>query len=308
MKKHSFCLFYLLLLSCFLVTTVLSQSVPDTLRLFHIGNSFSGNATRYLPQLAKDGGHYVIIGRAELGSCSFQRHWSMVEAFESNPEDPLGKQYKGKSLKMLLTEEPWDVISIQQNSMNSSDYGSYMPYAGTLYEYVKAICPKARIVIMQTWAYRSDAKTYGRVAENTFAQSQKEMWQASRSAYLQLSKELNIPIVPIGDAFWSVDSDKKWGYKIDKSFDWDHPQQPDLPDQTHSLHGGYHWDKEGKLSLDANHADEAGCYLAGLVWDAFLFKDPVSKLSFVPEEVSPEFSGYLKKIAKSTVKKNSKTK
>ncbi len=47
----------------------------DTLRLFLIGNSFSQNAARFLPQLAEEGGHPLVIGRAEIGGCTLQKHW-----------------------------------------------------------------------------------------------------------------------------------------------------------------------------------------------------------------------------------------
>jgi hypothetical protein len=42
--------------------------------LFLIGNSFSQNAAKYLPQLAQEGNHPLIIGRAEIGGCSLQKH------------------------------------------------------------------------------------------------------------------------------------------------------------------------------------------------------------------------------------------
>ena len=58
--------FKLLMLIC---VQTFSQNSNKPLRVFLIGNSFSQNATRYLPELAKEGGHQLELGRAELGGC-----------------------------------------------------------------------------------------------------------------------------------------------------------------------------------------------------------------------------------------------
>src|SRR5690606_17067374 len=116
-----------------------------------------------LPDLAKEGGHELVIGRAELGGCSLERHWNHAAAAEADPEDPKGKPYKGKSLKMLLGEGTWDVVTLQQYSLLSGDVNTYRPFAKQLYDYVKKLQPNAEVVFHQTWAYRSDAKAFGKI-------------------------------------------------------------------------------------------------------------------------------------------------
>ena len=88
-----------LLILAFTGGSAQSAGKQDTLRLFLIGNSFSQNAGRYLPQLAEEGNHPLVIGRAEIGGCSLQKHWELAELAERNPEDPRGKAYKGKSFR-----------------------------------------------------------------------------------------------------------------------------------------------------------------------------------------------------------------
>jgi len=75
-----------------------------------------------------------------------------------------------------------------------------------------------------------------------------------------------------------------------------------LPVQVNSLHQGYSWDKNKKLVFDSHHANDAGCYLGGLVWYTYLFEESPVRLKFVPKTVSPDFAVYLKKVAKRTVK------
>lgn len=280
-----------------------SAAHARTVILFLIGNSFSRNATQYLPQLAKEGGHELIIGRAELGGCSLERHWRHAAAFEANPDDANGNPYSGKkSLKALLGENTWDVVTIQQASTYSGDPASYRPYAQNLVHYIKKLQPEAEVVFHQTWAYRSDANYFTRISGDTRAKSQREMWEHSRAAYHTLAKELGLRIIPNGDAFYAVNSDSQWGYKKDPNFDFKKPAAPALPDQTNSLHVGYRWNKaKTKLTFDANHANAAGCYLGALVWYGFLFNESPEKLTFVPPGVSPEFAAHLRKVAWQTV-------
>ena len=293
-----------LLLLCFTVD-VFAQARKDTLRLFIIGNSFSQNASAFLPQMAKEKGKTLIIGRAELGGHSLEQHWNYVEKAEANADDPAGKPYNGKSLKMLLGQGKWDIVTIQQYSYLSADSSSYYPYASKLIAYVKALQPQVRLVVHQTWAYRADAKKFGRIAAGKPATSQQEMWQKSRAAYRLLAKRINARILPVGDAFEAVASDSKYGFKPDLSFNYEHPIAPNLPDQTHSINIGYYWNKE-ELVFDPNHANDAGKYLGGLIWYGILFNDSVKDIRFKPENVSKEFAQYLRQVAARNVGKNSR--
>lgn len=275
----------------------------DTLRLFLIGNSFSQNAARYLPRLAAEGGHPLVIGRAELGGCSLQKHWELAELSESNPADPKGRPYNGKSLRMLLSEGTWNLVTLQQYSLYSGNLETFRPYALKLYRFIKSVQPGARVVLHQTWAYRSDSKDFARVTNSRSAKDHTEMWQASRNAYRTMAAELETEVIPVGDAFHRVESDRRHGFRHDLEYDYLNPVYPALPDQRNSLHQGYTWDKNKKLNFDSHHANDAGCYLGGLIWYACLFKESPADLKFRPETVSPDFAAYLKKVASKTVKK-----
>ena len=292
-----------ILIFYFIVQLASAQKQP--LRLFLIGNSFSQNATQFLPELSKEGGHELIIGRAELGGCSLQRHWEHAAAVEANPEDEKGKPYKGKSLKMLLSEGTWDVITLQQYSKISTDLSTYEPYATKLYEYVHKLQPNARIVFHQTWAYRSDSNDFGQLTEGGEAKNEQEMWGKSRAAYRITADKLNTVVIPTGDAFWKMNARSKWAYHRDNNFDFKNPVQSALPNQTHSLHVGYSWNKV-KMGFDSHHASPAGCYLGALVWYSFLFEESPTKLTFRPESVPADFAKQLRKTAWATVKKELK--
>jgi hypothetical protein len=293
-----------LLLICFIASLSFGQSKDKKLRVFVIGNSFSNNATTFLPQMAAAHGVTLEMGRAELGGCSLQTHWEIVEAYEANPNDPKGKRYNGKSLKMMFTEGKWDVVTIQQYSFLSSDVSSYRPYAKKLVEYIRAIQPGVKIVLHQTWAYRSDAKLFGKVNKNNNAKTAKEMWEKSRESYHTIAAEVGADgIIPTGNAFWDISSDEKWKFKKDTSIDTSTFINPQVINELNTLHVGYRWFK-GEVATDYRHASNAGCYLAGLVWFGYLFGIDPQKVVFQPAQMSEDFARRLKLAAAIALKQN----
>ncbi len=306
-KRFSTSLLALVLL--FLSNAIFAQNsdANKKLRLFIIGNSFSQNATAYLPDIAKEANVSLSIGRAELGGCTLERHWKHAEKAEANSDDKEGKPYKGKSLRMLLSEGTWDVVTIQQASIYSVDVNTYRPYAKKLYDYIKSIQPNAKIVMHQTWAYRWDAKTFKKEDRSPLVKDDKVMWQNSRAAYHTIAKELGVQIMPVGDAFRKLVSNSKFAYQQDANFNFAKPAYPKVPVQTNSLHGGYFWSNK-KFTHDANHANDAGKFLGALVWYASLFHGSPEDIKFVPEKVSPELAVQLKKVAAQVVKGKNKIK
>lgn len=94
-------------------------------------------------------------------------------------------------------------------------------------------------------------------------------------AYRTIATELGVRLIPVGDAFYAADTDVKWGYKPDATFNPKQASAPGLPDQTHSLHIGYKWQMNGQaaptLSMDGHHSSPAGRYLGACVWYEVLF-------------------------------------
>lgn len=267
------------------------------LRILVIGNSFSRNATLYLPQLAEEGGHKLTIQKAEISGGSLQMHWDAVKIAESNADNPKGKPYNGKSLKMLLMMGQFDFVTFQQVSTQSAYLDSYYPFIEELYNYVKKYQPNSKILIHQIWPYRIDAKSFSKITEENRARSSIEMWKKSRAAYHKVARKFNAKIIPSGDAFQAINSSRKWGFIPDESFNFENPEYPQLPNQNHSLNVGYFWDKNKKLQFDPNHASDAGCYLGSLIWYSVLFNESPLNLKFVPPTVSPEFAKQLRNVS-----------
>ena len=273
---------------------------PKTVRLLTIGNSFSGNATHYLGDLAKAGGNVLVHQPMSVGGASMEVHWTKIQANEKDPQDPAGL-YGTKSLSAVLKTDDWDYVTIQQASIKSHDVETYRPFAAQLREYVKTRAPKAELLLHQTWAYRCDDPRFGPKAAKGEPASNEAMYASLSAAYSTIAKELGVRRIPVGDAFHLADSDPAWGYKPDASFEPLKAAAPALPDQTHSLHAGWRWStgKDGKqtLGMDGHHANTAGEYLGACVWYEVLFKESAVGNAFVPKGLAPEDAKYLQDVA-----------
>ncbi len=285
-----------------------AQCGATTVRLLTIGNSFSGNATRYLRQLAEAAGDELILTRADLPGCPMGRHWKAVEAAEADPNSAAGRPYSvtidGKkglhSLKEILVSDKWDVVTIQQASMISTDLSTYRPYARSLRDFVKKNAPQAEVLIHETWTYRVDDPRFA-----TGKDSQAKMYRDLRTAYHTTAKELGVRVIPAGDAVYAAETDPDWAYKP-PAFDKSRLAYPSLPDQKHSMHVGWVWLKDKttgnyKLTMDGHHLSQLGCYLAGCVWFEFLFGENVENNTYIPRGISALDARYLRVLAHKTV-------
>jgi hypothetical protein len=241
------------------------EAPKKQIKLLTIGNSFANDATAYLPAFAKAGGNDLLLFRANLGGCSFERHARHLKAYEANPADPEGSPYlsgyvksavdanapkiasggdeapEGEkapprkiSLKEALESEQWDYVTIQQVSTESFKFQSFEPYAGTIIGYVRKHAPKAKILIHQTWAYREDCPMF----KDGFDQA--KMYDGLVRAYDQLSKKYNLEIIPVGTAMQEARKLPRWTFKYpDANFNYKNPAPGTKPDQTGSLMVGW---------------------------------------------------------------------
>lgn len=176
---------------------------PDTLRILAIGNSFSDDATEYLPGLLEAAGiHNVILGRLYIGGCTLERHCT---EFETDGHEYVYKKsvanewetvkhYKEGSFMDGVGDEPWDIITMQQGSPKSGRWDSYDPWLLRLIEIVRQNCsnPNAAIVWHQTWAYAHD---YENRSFANYTYDQDLMYACIESCVAKLRRDYDIPVV-----------------------------------------------------------------------------------------------------------------
>jgi hypothetical protein len=285
-----------------------AEPAAKTVRLLTVGNSFSRNATRYLDDLAKAGGHSLIHRPIYVGGASLELHAEKAQRHEQDPDDPAGRYANGRSLKQELLDEPWDYVTIQQASIRSHDVDTYRPHAQQLFEAIRRYAPQAEVLVHQTWAYRCDDPRFAvETPEPGEPATQEAMYQGLSHAYRTIAAELGVRMIPVGDAFYQADTDPQRGYRPDGRFDFQSAQAPALPDQTRSLHVGWRWQKRpdgtSTLGMDGRHANQAGEYLGGCVFYEVLLGTSVVSNPFVPEGLEPDYARFLRQVAHEAVGK-----
>ena len=155
---------YLTLATLLLALSLAAQSLP-TLRVLAIGNSFSEDAVeQYLYELGREAGQNLIIGNAYRGGQGLESHWNVVKKGEAAFEyrKVVGGKLtnkKGVVLDSILTNEPWDIITLQQASQLSGVSSSYGNLA-QLKRLVQSYTTNLHVQFMwhMTWAYSEDFK------------------------------------------------------------------------------------------------------------------------------------------------------
>ena len=170
------------------------------MKVLSIGNSFSQDAHRYIHSIAKHNGVDIYTLNLFIGGCSLERHHKNMTEDNTIYETEINGVATGEliSIKDAVLSDDWDYISLQQVSSQSFDYSTYTPYLKDLFDYIKKLCPKAKILIHQTWAYEDGSDLLFNTAHCNTAE---EMYSAARKAYHQCLKDLPFDgIVPSGDA------------------------------------------------------------------------------------------------------------
>lgn len=169
-------------------------------KILCIGNSFSQDASRYVWGIARAAGEAVKIVNLYIGGCDLSRHYrnmlseNHAYAFEINGMTDTKIRI---SLKDALLQENWDVVTFQQQSLMGTDFETFNPYFGELAAYVRKMCPKARIWLLQTWGYEEGSK---KLAATVFP-THKDMFDALKASYVKAKDEIGAyGIIPGGEA------------------------------------------------------------------------------------------------------------
>ena len=130
------------------------------MKILAIGNSFSQDATRYLNGIAKCGGDNITVVNLYIGGCPLSHHYRNM----LSKERAYSLEFNGEStgfyvnLDEALLSRDWDYITLQQVSSSSVNYDTYQPYLDDLSSYVRMCCPKAKVIIHETWSYEDGSE------------------------------------------------------------------------------------------------------------------------------------------------------
>ena len=264
------------------------------LRVLMIGNSFSLSVMRELPNIVDAQDEYALdITSLYIGGCSLQRH---IREYETALDDPTHRPYaldryvtgQGRlkrvraNLIEALDARSYDVITIQQASPQSFSPEGWVPWGDRLVAIVRKKQPRAKLMLHQTWSYRSDAPLLRK-----WQLSQAEMFSRVREVYAERARHFGCGVIPMGDAvrlwreaapvsFRRIPGSKLKEYK-----------RPRAPSYKGDVVGRHYWKRsrksgEYKLLCDTSHLNNDGVYLQGCVWFAALFGADATKIAYRP--------------------------
>ena len=173
----------------------------NTIHVLSIGNSFSEDAQAYLHDLAASQGVSIESANLFIGGCSLERHFRNMHSqrkdymLQINGHRAVGFYV---NLEEALTARSWDYITLQQASPGSHREESYAPYLGELAAYVRRLCPKARILIHQTWGYETGSLRLEQQGYQTFGEMFRQVKLCYEKAALSIGAD---GIIPAGEAF-----------------------------------------------------------------------------------------------------------
>ena len=171
------------------------------MQILAIGNSFSEDAVRYLHGIARKAGDKIKVVNLYIGGCTLEQHFRNMLSEERAYELHVNGERSGfhVSLREALLNRAWDVITLQQGSPKSTKYESYQPYLGELSAYMRRLCPKARQVIHETWAYERDSE---RLTVQMGYEDPKQMTADIVAAYARAAADIGADaIIPSGELF-----------------------------------------------------------------------------------------------------------
>lgn len=236
------------------------------INVLSIGNSFSQDAQRYIHDLAGKEGVEIETVNLAIAGCPLEIHYrNMMGDKRAYMLEINGHMRTGffTSMKEALLARSWDYITIQQASLYSYREDSYEPYLTELSKYIRLMCPKAKLLLHQTWGYESGSE----LGINNGFRNYEEMFSEVKRCYAQAARVIGADgIIPSGTAF------------------------------AYALQNGI-----SKIHRDTYHATlGAGRLILAMLWYGYLTGNDIDRIDFdvLDEPVTPEEY----RIAKTAVK------
>ena len=179
-----------------------------TLSVLAIGNSFSEDILAYVWNIANDLGiSDIYLGNLYGDDLSLADHWEnangdRVEYTYYTNSDGTWVTNPRYRMSTALTSRSWDYVTLQQFSDDSGREETYNEDLLNLVKYVKAACPKSKLVWNMTWAYEDGSDWL----KETAYSDHKSMYLNIASAVMTMidtNSDFDV-IIPVGAAIENV--------------------------------------------------------------------------------------------------------
>ena len=170
-----------------------------TINVLSIGNSFSQDGHKYVHDMARKEGVSIELTNLCISGCPLEIHYRNMMEDKRNYYIQInghGTPFL-TSLKEGLLTKNWDYITLQQGSHLSYVEESYEPYLAELVKYVRLMCPKAKVLLHETWGYETGSDAIINAGFQTF----EEMFAKIKLCYAKAAKDVQFDgVIPSGTA------------------------------------------------------------------------------------------------------------
>jgi hypothetical protein len=146
-----------------------------------------------------------------VGGCELHRHWQYWS--ENDPHYALeinGKWVRNEvTIKEMLEDGTYDIITTQQASHHSGRPETYFPFVVDLCQVFREYQPDAKLYLQETWAYEWDS-THG--AFPNYDCSQSKMYQCICDTVDAFSATHQIPVIPAGKLIQNLRQTPEFDY------------------------------------------------------------------------------------------------
>lgn len=152
------------------------------MNILAIGNSFTQDGVKYLKRIADNQGVEMTIVSLVIGGCSLSDHYRYIKSDNKNYQMEFNGDWTGfhMGIKDVILDRKWDVITIQQFSVESPRYETYQPYLNYIVDFFREYAPGAKVYIQQVWSYENDSP----ILKNwTSYKDTEEMFVDTKAAY-----------------------------------------------------------------------------------------------------------------------------
>ncbi len=137
------------------------NSIPKTLKVLFVGNSFSVDTAQHLPEIAKSLGVVNIhIGVLYIGGCSTRLHYANItesakkyDYYESFAQNGEWSCKQGVSSNEAIESDSWDIIALQHGTIDGSRNTDIQYYdkLAPLVAKIASLAPNAKIYFNMHW-------------------------------------------------------------------------------------------------------------------------------------------------------------
>lgn len=182
------------------------------LKIFFLGNSFAVQSVEYLAKICQSNGFKITIGVSYVGGATLQAYDQYYgKSKESTTLNPYQKYKNGEwiysgedhniNIYDKLTDEDWDVLSIQQGSASADSYATYQPYAQNLIDWFNKEMQYSggKAAYLIPWAWSDDRlQSYTTAGDST---THDQMYDGIIGATRELKSDIPFGVIyPVGVA------------------------------------------------------------------------------------------------------------